>query len=490
MKAAQSCWTCKERKIGCDRSIPHCNNCTRTERQCAGYGLRLNWPGHRSNRRRDLIICNVAGLASVERRPRSRERKYLNFTNKDFRLAEKRLTWHRFMERISARPSLSLSLHSPVVGEDAILLTYYKEIIAPMCSTTRALNGFRHHILSMALSSRDRSATALRSSVLAIAAHHRQRPGAALTHKTDAMKSLYESLAAPSHDGSTPSAEAQLATSMMLCMYYVFDEQEGAQFHLHLNGAKNILSNMSQPQREHPVSQFLIAWLLYYDVLSAFAHPSRTVQDELSVPSNPKLSPNLIVGLLGCSTEVFESISSINQMCTIMLDPDAEQHILGETFEQRVALEQKLQSAWQQLSPDEAAVSTDAQIKTASATAELYRLASLLYLQRVVPATGDEVRRATYLRQAFAALGDVPVATGPWPVFIVACEARSDEERIYILETLDRMDKVRNVGNVRIMRTILETIWKQRDLQENTDTIEKKQWWLCAESGVAVPWFA
>jgi hypothetical protein len=126
------------------------------------------------------------------------------------------------------------------------------------------------------------------------------------------MKSLYESLAAPSHDGSTPSAEAQLATSMMLCMYYVssrlmihcvnivdwvcqvFDEQEGPQFHLHLNGAKNILSNMSQPQREHPVSQFLIAWLLYYDVLSAFAHPSRTVQDELSVPSNPKLSPNLV----------------------------------------------------------------------------------------------------------------------------------------------------------------------------------------------------
>jgi hypothetical protein len=144
MKAAQSCWTCKskeshtsvkiwqkhllnyqpDRKIGCDRTIPHCNNCTRTERQCAGYGIRLNWPGHRNNRRRDLIICNVAGFASVERRHQSRERKYLNFTNRDFRLAEKRLTWHRFMERISARPSLSLSLHSPVVGEDAILLTY------------------------------------------------------------------------------------------------------------------------------------------------------------------------------------------------------------------------------------------------------------------------------------------------------------------------------------------------------------------------------
>lgn len=113
-----------------------------------------------------------------------------------------------------------------------------------------------------------------------------------------------------------------------------------------------------------------------------------------------------------------------------------------------------------------------------------------MYLQRVVPDTGDEVRRATYLRQAFAALGEVPVATGPWPVFVVACEARTDEERICIIETLDQMDKVRNVGNVRVMRAILETIWKQRDLQENSDTIETKQWWLCAESSVAVPWFA
>lgn len=183
-----------------------------------------------------------------------------------------------------------------------------------MCSTTRALNGFRHHILSIALSCRDQSTGALCSSLLAIAAHHRQRTGTALTHKTAAMKSLHKSLTAPSNHGSALCAEAQLATSMMLCMYYVssrvvihwlnvinwgfqvFDEREAAHFHLHLNGAKNILSSMSRRQREHPVSQFLIEWLLYYDVLSAFAHPSRTIQDELSVKSYSNLSPNSVGG--------------------------------------------------------------------------------------------------------------------------------------------------------------------------------------------------
>lgn len=237
------------------------------------------------------------------------------------------------MESISARPSLSLSLHSPVVGEDAMLLAYCpclasdsllkcspptdtfiadEQIIAPMCSTTRALNGFRHHILSIALSCRDRSTGALCSSVLAIAAHHRQRSGAALAHKTGAMKGLHESLAAPLHDRSAICAEAQLATSMMLCMYdvssrllihwvnmvdwgcQIFDEQEAGHFHFHLNGAKKILSNMSQRQREHPVSQFLMEWLLYYDVLSAFAHPSRTIQNELSVTSCSNLLPNSV----------------------------------------------------------------------------------------------------------------------------------------------------------------------------------------------------
>lgn len=187
-----------------------------------------------------------------------------------------------------------------------------EQIIAPMCSTTRALNGFQHHVLSLALSCRDQSTGALCSSLLAIAAHHRQRPGAALAHKTGAMKGLHESLAAPSYYGSDICAEAQLATSMMLCMYYVssrvmihwvnmvnlgcqvLDEQEPAHFHLHLNGAKNILSNMSRRQREQPVSQFLIEWLLYYDVLSTFAHPSRTIQDELSATSYSNLLPNTV----------------------------------------------------------------------------------------------------------------------------------------------------------------------------------------------------
>lgn len=144
----------------------------------------------------------------------------------------------------------------------------------------------------------------------------------------------------------------------------------------------------------------------------------------------------------------------------------------------------------QRLSPDEAANSTPVQIKDTSATAELYRLAGLLYLQRVVPTAGDEGRRAAYLQQAFGALRTVRVATSPWPIFIIACEARTEEERAHIFDVLERMDEVRNVGNVRVMRSIIETIWKQQDLWDSSDKSEAMQWWLCTECSVPAPWFA
>lgn len=144
----------------------------------------------------------------------------------------------------------------------------------------------------------------------------------------------------------------------------------------------------------------------------------------------------------------------------------------------------------QQLSPEEASNSTPTQVENASTTAELYRLASLLYLQRVVPTMGDDVRRADYLDRAFATLKELSVATSPWPVFITACEARTEEERIYILEVLDQMDEVRNIGNVCVMRSIIEAVWKQQDLRETSVKSEAIQWWLCIDSGVLVPWFA
>ncbi|PPJ58373.1 hypothetical protein CBER1_10782 [Cercospora berteroae] len=306
----------------------------------------------------------------------------------------------------------------------------------------------------------------------------------------DAIKGLHESITTLGAGICARSPEMMLATAMMLFMYCVFDEQE-AQFHAHLEGAKRILSCSSSSQRQHPVVQFLNSWMLYCETLSGFAQPFRNTQHppEWLIPSKePQSRPDLIVGLLGCSIEVFDSILSINKMRAEVVAHNA-QDTTGTTWQVRVALEEKLRGVRQTFSPDEASQSTSDQITTSAATAELYRLASLLYLLRVVPVHGDEAQRLFSLQQAFAALEQVRVATSPWPVFMVACEARTEERRVEILDILDSMDAARNVGNVRITRDIIQTVWKQQDLRGSADVTGPVPWWLCIDSTIPVPWF-
>lgn len=194
------------------------------------------------------------------------------------------------------------------------------------------------------------------------------------------------------------------------------------------------------------------------------------------------------MGLLGCSIEIFEIIHRINRMR--VLPPQGSDPPSVEAFQKRVALERRLQSLTQRLDLDEVSSSSLVGRRRIEATAELYRLAALLYLQRICPTYGDDRRRGEYLAQAFAALGVLQVVTSPWPVFLVACESQNDEQRMQILGILDRMDSVRSVGNVHVMRGIIETVWKQRDLCCSGDQPGGMEWWYLVDSDVAAPWFA
>lgn len=62
-------------------------------------------------------------------------------------------------------------------------------------------------------------------------------------------------------------------------------------------------------------------------------------------------------------------------------------------------------------------------------------------------------------------LQKLDVAASPWPLFIIASEAANDDARIQLLQILDKMDLERGIGNVRVMRGIVEAFWKQSDLK-------------------------
>lgn len=112
-------------------------------------------------------------------------------------------------------------------------------------------------------------------------------------------------------------------------------------------------------------------------------------------------------------------------------------------------------------------------------TAELYRLATLIYLHRSVIGTPPDSLAMKYLvARCLEILEELGVCTSPWPIFITASEVIGDEQRIKVLDAVDKMQKERRIGNVEIMRNIIEAVWKQADLhpcQEGKTRVDWKQ---------------
>lgn len=122
-------------------------------------------------------------------------------------------------------------------------------------------------------------------------------------------------------------------------------------------------------------------------------------------------------------------------------------------------------------------------------TADFYHAATVLYLRAISPNVDATNQTVAWLGRAFEILDGLEICTSPWPLFVVACESRTDEQRIIILRTLDRMIQDRKIGNVFVLRDLIENYWKQRDLQADGDRPGPLRWWELLNSDNAAPWF-
>ncbi|KAH6884386.1 fungal-specific transcription factor domain-containing protein [Thelonectria olida] len=473
MKSQKGCWTCKKRKIGCDRNIPSCDNCLRTKRTCLGYGLRLTWPNRPDGRRRKPgPTIHVSQGNQHEARSQYYGRQFLNFTLENIVLARIDVLGIDLLTALAGglRMDCGLCLHPPLLGQDAILLSYYEKVISPMISTTQARNGFCTEILPMALFSQAASASALRNPLLSISAFRHLSRAATLPYKMNALRQLSDSVTAsrcrPSED-----VDAQLAACMMMSMQGVFDREEG-NWHVHLNEARNMLHFVRLSHAQRPPSAFLVTWFLYYDVLARFTQPTHNEDDDAechAILHTSEADGSIIVGCLGCSIELFEIIHHISRLRADHAKC-IEGYMASTLLQRRVELETKVRKMAQCLDSDE-----DERVTPSEADANLG------YCRIISPGNSflfatDDATRTTYLKDAFNTLEAVMVASSPWPLFILACESQSEQQRIAILGVLDQMDDVRSIGNILVMRNIIEKLWKQRDLRSGADCSPQLNW--------------
>ncbi|KAF8866180.1 hypothetical protein BDZ45DRAFT_735465 [Acephala macrosclerotiorum] len=469
-KSAKGCWTCKRRKIGCDKALPSCSNCIRTKRACEGYGLKLAWPEDGDGRRPDnpVSVGRAGSSYFFLSSNRGGSVYFLNTSEKDLQEDVKRplpvlaiAKWHTSKSNLfSVDPSkgLSFGYEASLKGRESSVLSYYTDVLSRMVTTIDdAKNGFRNVLLPMALSDANNATAGLRQAMFAISAYHMWGHDAAISYKLSAIHHLSNSLQ-NGEDAPLP----QFATSMVLCIGDVFDSADGS-WPKHLAAARALSKRLPKHGDQAEALLFLQTWLEYHVVLEGFSSGPRQMSYSdssvtlESLPITPENSDDrIIIGALGCSRELMDLIGLTTHLHGLVPLPP---HLEALPTQIQFRLEHLLQTTL--LVPD--AHSGNLDTNRILRTAELYRLASLIYLHTtLVPLPRSSVQLQSLVSQSLRLLEAFEVCTSPWPLFVTAIEVNNDADRVRVLHVLEVMRKVRRIGNVDVLQRIVEVLWKVR----------------------------
>jgi hypothetical protein len=194
-----------------------------------------------------------------------------------------------------------------------------------------------------------------------------------------------------------------------------------------------------------------------------------------------------IMDTVGCSAEVLDLIA---KACDLALKRGDPAHNSSKHIEALDYVERKLTYAKQKV--DQRNESHDLLSRVcAESIAELYRTAGLIYLLRAgrgLSSSAPPVKRAveTGLKTA-AELMTCPRA---FPIVILGCEARLDDERLVILDLLRRTQGCRKIASIAGAQQFIEASWAQDDLRPEEDLDYIKKLDVVMSAGKNMPFFA
>lgn len=165
----------------------------------------------------------------------------------------------------------------------------------------------------------------------------------------------------------------------------------------------------------------------------------------------------------GCNREVLGYVTSVlTTIMPLILGTGGLSHAqMQELYVVQAKLRAGFSNTRQQESPD------DEFSKDRDKTTELYRISTLVYLNRAALGyTGEEPVHRNLVSRGLDILCGKLLYTPPWPIFIIACEATEDSERMTALEIMTKAGEEPPSYNMRLMRLLVEACWNQDDLRK------------------------
>ncbi|CAF9909974.1 MAG: hypothetical protein HETSPECPRED_009571 [Heterodermia speciosa] len=455
MPVLSGCATCKGRAISCDRTKPNCTNCSRSNRKCQWHSLKLSWPGADDRRR---AVVSKSSPSSSPAQGRISDARFVHTTYWDMEL------YHNLIGSVPVRtlslPKLSTCWKSSELEiRDSDLLEYSSASLATFGQDTTNLGRF---LLRISLEGKTASAAALFQALIAFSSLHRYGiQSQAAEAKIAALANLAQGSFEPSFGAI--GAIQHIGTGMLLCSFEVHQAScASGQWTQYLEGVKTVIkaSSIKTLLQFSPDVAVLLDWLHYHDVLARFSllHWRREGAPEAPfTPADhfcPQISnlPPLILSMLNLLSQVCDTVSSS------AISPESSDDVHDHKSFVEV-LDWRIRSL---PIPKVTEDSDDATLEM-----KLYQLAMLLYLNRSSEGLIDQpVRTQQQIDQAFTILPRLSSYKQHFPIYIIGCESRTDEQRAVVLDVILRTEKLSSSRSFNHCKRLLQASWAQDDLAE------------------------
>ncbi|KAK3941283.1 arginine metabolism regulation protein II [Diplogelasinospora grovesii] len=499
MKARKGCWTCAARKIQCDGGLPTCKKCARAQRDCQGYELRLSWP--RDDDKRRAITGNNAPPVVVSPSQSNQRPTNLFFVNTTWQdmelygylsgqmhpyhlLRSSPKLWRQPQQRVNHADLVHhCKLETVPFNRWVSLFKFSKLTNAPvhnfahlsLVTFGQSPSQIRDALLSMALAHDAVSGLALFYALLAFSSLHRYGPNEqAVQLKIQALQSLSASVV----DEPLISAKAaqHVAASMLLGAFEILQPSEGSgEWLLYTWGAMDMIqATQLQDQPCESDTGHLLNWVHYHETVSRFSvhhwrHkslvPRASIRNnprphDLQYPPLARHRPNL-----PSVNPTYAILNLLSEICDTLVDP-RDPRSRSEEYQDRLKdLERRvgnvpIRSASAGSTPD------------AMFAVELYQMATQIYLVRASQSPWEPAANLeSLIDAAFSGPAKSCICEHFFPLLILACEAQRDEQRVAIINLIERVQRDARIRSIQEVKNTIQSIWVQQDLHRDGDVL-------------------
>ncbi|OHE96007.1 hypothetical protein CORC01_08700 [Colletotrichum orchidophilum] len=221
----------------------------------------------------------------------------------------------------------------------------------------------------------------------------------------------------------------------------------------------------------------LLEWVSYHEILARFSlrhwrKPEAELPSQAICDTRPFTSPetrqkaqvelSMIIGQASFeSKRFFKPLRLLSEVVAEIL-PAGNPETPTEEYRRKF---EKLKGDIESLQISASYSLTDLKADRIAAKSEVYRLSTLVYLSRTTnQGEREDSEIAALVERGLQLLPVMGTCERPLPLLIFGCEARTDEERLRILNLVSNAENTLPARELHSVKTLLHALWTQDDL--------------------------